>query len=218
MACAIQWAEATPVKSADDLGRTIFVYRRRLKMSQRRIAEATGIEAAIVSRLEGGQGGRAQFRAVLLVVNALGLDIELRQRGATPPPLPPRNVTELGLSATTLDALRHAGLDRVDQLLSVSELLARPEFHAGNEVYEVVCALSRFGLSLPPHRAIPDERDREMLRLRIVEGKTLKATGEHFGVIAERVRQVLGYTFGLHGKPPAGRREETGLSLGPRDS
>jgi hypothetical protein len=86
MACAIEWAKATPVKSADDLGRTISVYRRRPKWSQRRIVEAT-------------------------------------------------------------------------------------EFRAGNEVYEVVCALSRFGLSLPPHRAIPDERDREMLRLRIVEDR-----------------------------------------------
>jgi transcriptional regulator with XRE-family HTH domain len=208
MACAIEWAKATPVKSAEDLAQTISVYRRRLKMSQQRIAEATGIESAIVSRLERGYGNSVKFRAVLLVVNALGLDIELRRRGTTPPPLPPVNVTELGLSDGTLAALRKTGIERVDRLLSVSELLERAEFRAGKEVYEVVCALSRFGLSLPPHRAVPHERDREMLRLRIVEGKTLKAVGERFGVIAERVRQVLGYTFGLHGRPPAARREE----------
>lgn len=208
MACAIEWAEATPVKSASDLGWTIAVYRRRLRWSQQRIAEATGIEGAIVSQLERGFGDSAEFRAVLLVVNALGLDIELRRRGTTPPPRPPVNVTELGLSAGTLDALRHAGLERLDQLLSVRELLARPEFRAGSEVYEVVCALSRFGLSLPPHRAVPDERHREMLRLRIVEGKTLKEIGGQCGVIAERVRQILNFAYGLRGKPPAARRSE----------
>lgn len=208
MACAIEWAKATPVKSADDLGRTISVYRRRLKVSQQRIAEAVGIEGAVVSRLERGYGDSAEFRAVLLVVNALGLDVELREHGTTPPPRPPTNVTELGLSAGTLATLQKAGIERVDRLPSVSEMLARPEFRSGSEVYEVVCSLSRFGLSLPPHRVIPNERDREMLRLRIVEGKALKEIGERFGVIAERVRQIMAFAFGLRGKPPAARRGE----------
>lgn len=206
MACSIEWAEATPVKSAEDLGRTISVCRRRLRLSQQRIAEATGIEGAIVSQLERGYGDSAEFRAVLLVVNALGLDVELRQYGTTPPPRPPTSLTELGLSAGTLDALRTAGIEWVDRLLSVSELLERPEFRAGSEVYEVVCALSRFGLSLPPYRHVPDERDREILRLRIVEAMTLKEIGEQCGVIAERVRQILNFAFGLRGKPPAARR------------
>jgi transcriptional regulator with XRE-family HTH domain len=209
MACAIQWAEATPVGSAEDLGRTINVYRRRLTLSQQRIAEATGIEGAVVSELERGCGDSAEFRAVLLVVNALGLDIELRRRGTTPPPLLPVNVTELGLSAGTLDALRQIGIERVDRLPSVSELLARPEFRAGSEVYEIVCALSRFGLSLPPHRCVPDARDREMLRLRIVEAKTFKEVGKRCGVTAGRVRQIMVFTFGLRSKPPAARRSES---------
>lgn len=202
MACAIEWAQAAPVKSAEDLGRTISVCRRRLRLSQQRIAEATGIEGAVVSQLERGYGDSAEFQAVLLVVNALGLAVELRQHGTTPPPLPPANVSELGLSDGTLAALRQVGIERVDRLLSVSELLARPEFRAGSEVHEIVCALSRFGFSLPPYRRVPDERDREMLRLRIVEGMTLKEIGEQCGVIAERVRQVLAFAFGLRGKPP----------------
>lgn len=194
---------------AADLGRTIDAYRRRLRLSQQRIAEATGIEGAVVSQLERGYGDSAEFRAVLLVVNALGLDIELRRRGTTPPPLAPVNVGELGLSAGTLNALRRIGIERVNRLPSVSELLTRPEFRAGSEVYEIVCALSRFGLSLPPHRHVPDERDREMLRLRIVEGKTLREIGEQCGVIAGRVQQIMVFTFGLRGKPPAARRSES---------
>lgn len=38
---------------------------------------------------------------------------------------------------------------------------------------------------------MPGEREREMYRLRVVEGLTLRELGERFGVGSERVRQLL---------------------------
>jgi DNA-directed RNA polymerase sigma subunit (sigma70/sigma32) len=40
----------------------------------------------------------------------------------------------------------------------------------------------------------------------VVDGLTLKEIGERFGVIAERVRQVLAAYAGLRGKPPGAKR------------
>jgi DNA-directed RNA polymerase sigma subunit (sigma70/sigma32) len=55
----------------------------------------------------------------------------------------------------------------------------------------------------------PSDREREMLRLRTVEGLTLREIGERFGIGAERVRQLLNHYFRLKGVPPAvkARRE-----------
>jgi hypothetical protein len=104
-------------------------------------------------------------------------------------------------------ALAAAGLAQVDQVPSATELLSRLEFSKGVEVYEVVCALNRHGMTIPVRRnhIVPGEREREMLRLRIVEGLTLQEIGDRFGVISERVRQIHAAYFGLHGKPPAAR-------------
>jgi Sigma-70, region 4 len=55
---------------------------------------------------------------------------------------------------------------------------------------------------LPPpcdHR-VPQERYIEMLRLRLLEGLTLREIGERTGVTKERVRQVLGHYFRVAGK------------------
>ncbi len=48
-----------------------------------------------------------------------------------------------------------------------------------------------------------NERNLEIFRLRVVEGRRLKATGEQVGIGVERVRQVLATYFGLRGAPPA---------------
>jgi hypothetical protein len=58
----------------------------------------------------------------------------------------------------------------------------------------------------------PGERNLEVYRLRVVEGFSLKATGEQVGISIERVRQVLVVYFGLHGSPPAvkARRQKRG--------
>lgn len=115
-------------------------------------------------------------------------------------------VTELDLSATALVCLRAADIADVDQLVQHSaDELVRKGFGA-LELYEVVCQLNRRGTSLPAfpggHVYMPNDRSREIFRLRIVEGLTLKAVGEHFDINAERVRQILSKHFGLRGSPP----------------
>lgn len=205
MRSSAMWGETMPVKSADKLGMFISLRRRALRLTQQKIADVTGIERVVVSRLERGRGDTTELRVVLLVVNALGLDIELRPRGSKFTPRPPTNVTELGLSADALAALREAGIQEVAQLGSASDLIQRPEFSKGAELYEVACALNRYGLSLRRGH-IPGDREREMFRLRIVEGLTLKEVGERVGVKTERARQLLSDFFGLTGTPPAARR------------
>ena len=202
-----EWAETTPVKTLGDLGRTIGMRRRSLGLSQQHVSGVTGVSASTVSRLELGREKTAEFRAVLLIVNVLGLDIELRPRGSKFTPRKPTKVNELGLSPDALAVLHRAGIEAVDQLGSARVMLERPEFSRGSELFEVVCALNRHGLSLPINRGhIPSDRDREIFRLRIVEGLTLDRLAQRFGLHRERIRQVLSHFFGLTGTPPAARR------------
>jgi hypothetical protein len=49
----------------------------------------------------------------------------------------------------------------------------------------------------------PTKREAEMLRLRTVEGLTLREIGERYGVTDERVRQLLRSCYRLRGVPPA---------------
>ena len=199
------WAETTPVKTLGDLGRTIGLRRRSLKLTQQHVSGVTGVAPSAVSRLELGRDETAEFRAVLLIVNVLGLDIELRPRGSTFTPRPPTKVNELGLSTDGLAALNKAGISAVHQLGTASELIQRPEFSSGVELFEIVCALNRYGLSLK-HGHVPDDRNREIFRQRIVEGLTLSELGERFGLNRERVRQILAFYFGLSGTPPASKQ------------
>ncbi len=115
-------------------------------------------------------------------------------------------VTELHLSAAALACLRAADIADIDHLVQHSaEDLIRRGFGAV-ELYEVVCQLNMRGTSLPSSSGsriyTPNDRSREIFRLRIVEGLTLKETGAHFGINAERVRQLLAKHFGLRGSPP----------------
>jgi hypothetical protein len=52
---------------------------------------------------------------------------------------------------------------------------------------------------------VPEDRHVEMLRLRWVEGLTLRETGERTGVTGSRVQQLLAVHFGLNGIPPAAK-------------
>jgi transcriptional regulator with XRE-family HTH domain len=176
-----------------------------LKLTQQHVSGVTGLASSAVSRLELGRDETAEFRAVLLIANVLGLDIELRPRGSKFTPRPPTKVNELGLSKDTLAALTTAEIGEVNQLGAASELIQRPEFSGGVELFEIVCALNRYGLSLN-HGRVPDDRNREIFRLRIVEGLTLSELGERFGLNRERVRQILAVYFGLTGTPPAAKR------------
>src|SRR5579864_4170909 len=116
-------------------------------------------------------------------------------------------VTELALSQDVLPSLAKAGISEVEQLAehSTVELLQRPELSSGVELYELICELHRHGLTpFSRHGGhVQGEREREMFRLRAVEGWTLDRIGKRFDVKRERVRQLLHLHFGLDGVPPA---------------
>jgi transcriptional regulator with XRE-family HTH domain len=170
------------VHSADDLAAHVRARRRTLKLSKQSIADVTGTEPRTVSQIERGKAATLELRVILLVVNALAMDIELRGRDDKLKPIPPSRVSELGLSPGALAALDAAGIQEVAQFSSASDLLKRGA--GGAEVHEVVCALARHRQSLG--HSLPGEREREMFWLRAVEGLTLQQIGERFDVIGER--------------------------------
>jgi DNA-directed RNA polymerase specialized sigma24 family protein len=51
----------------------------------------------------------------------------------------------------------------------------------------------------------PEPRHLEMLRLRFLEGLTLREVGERTGVNGTTVLQLLGHYFGVRGVPPAAK-------------
>ncbi len=119
-------------------------------------------------------------------------------------------VTKLALSQAASPSLARAGIHEVDQLAehTTGELIRRPEFSSGVVLYELICELHRHGLTpFSRHGGhVQSEREREMFRLRAVEGQTLDQIGERFGIKRERVRQLLRLHFGLDGVPPAAKR------------
>ncbi len=119
-------------------------------------------------------------------------------------------VTKLALSQAASPSLARAGIHEVDQLAeyTTGELIRRPEFSSGVVLYELICELHRHGLTpFSRHGGhVQGEREREMFRLRAVEGQTLNQIGERFGIKRERVRQLLRLHFGLDGVPPAAKR------------
>lgn len=117
-------------------------------------------------------------------------------------------VTELDLSPAALACLEGAGIHEVDRLLEheSGELIQRPEFSRGVELYEIVCALHRHGLTFSPYGGhIQTEREREIFRLRAVEGLTLDEIAERMGLHKSRVDQLLRLHFRLRGVPPAAK-------------
>jgi hypothetical protein len=204
------------VKSADDLGVLIGVRRHTQSLSVQRLCDVTGLDRRVLKGIENGDDDAVELRVVLLVVNALGMDVELRPRDAPFVPVLPSRVDELGLSAATLAALSGAGIREVADVPSGDVLLGYSEFASGAEAWEVVCALNRHGMTTPVRRrhGLPSDREREMFRLRVVEGLTLRAIGDRYGVIGERVRQLLAAYFGLRGVPPAAK----GKRRRPRDA
>jgi AraC-like DNA-binding protein len=120
-------------------------------------------------------------------------------------------VSKLALSRVVLpNSLAGAGIHEVDQLAehTTGELIHRPELSSGVVLYELICELHRHGLTpFSRHGGhVQGEREREMFRLRAVEGLTLDQIGERFHIKRERVRQLLRLHFGLDGVPPAARR------------
>lgn len=115
------------------------------------------------------------------------------------------HVTELDLSPTAFAYLRAIGITDVEQLVRhpCGELVLLG-FGAA-ELYEIVCQLNERDLTLAASRSPiygpRSERYREMLRLRLVEGRTLADVAGRTGVTKERVRQILAQSFGLRGTP-----------------
>jgi transcriptional regulator with XRE-family HTH domain len=95
-----------------------------LKLSAQSIADVTGIEPRTVSQIERGKAGTLELRVILLVVNALAMDVELRGRDEEFLPVAPSRVSELGLSPAALAALDAAGIQEVAQLPSARSLHA----------------------------------------------------------------------------------------------
>ncbi len=118
------------------------------------------------------------------------------------------HITELGLTAASYACLEAAGIADVEQLIThpADDLLPRTAHIGPIELCEVVCQLNRHGYSLPPvpggQIKVSGKRNREMLRLRLIEGLTLAEIGQRTGVKHERVRQLLRLHFGLRGTPP----------------
>jgi hypothetical protein len=117
-------------------------------------------------------------------------------------------LTELGLRPATLTRLRSAGINTTYRLLehTCRELIWNSEIDA-TDLYDILRVLNQHGMTLKATTKGIDrpvsERNLEVFRLRVVEGRPLKETGERVGIGVERVRQVLAGYFGLRGEPPA---------------
>jgi transcriptional regulator with XRE-family HTH domain len=195
------WGETIPVPSVKALGNALSHRRHALNLSQKSIGEKTGLLPSAISRIELESDDDIPFGVVMKLVAALDLDLELRPRGSKFTPRPPTKLSELGLSSPTTLALKREGLEDITQLGSATSMLSRPEFRSGVELYEIFCALSRYGISY--RGRVPDERNREIFRLRIVDGLMLTEIARRYTIDQERVRQILNVFFGLTGSPPA---------------
>lgn len=203
-----QWADTIPIRSARELARAINNRRTAFATPQSRLSESTGVDLATLRRVEQGDH-EVPFGVVVRLVDALELDLELRPRGSDFAPRPPTKVSELGLSPRTMSALKRVRIENLDQLGSATAMLELPELGGGTELHEIVCALSRHGLSLRQGN-VPGDRDREIFRLRVVEGLTLDELGKEFDLRRERIRQILNLFFGLTGTPPAATNRRRG--------
>jgi hypothetical protein len=110
------------------------------------------------------------------------------------------DIKALDLGPATAACLEAVGIRAVEQL-TATELLDYGVAPA--DLYEIVCHLNDAGLTLPAipgrHIRIAGDREREILRLRLIEKLTLGEIGDRIGISQERVRQLLNMHFGLSG-------------------
>lgn len=103
---------------------------------------------------------------------------------------------ELGLRPATLACLRNVGICTLHELLdhSCRELIWHSAI-APAEVHEILQKLNKRGLTLQPTTKrtvrLPDERNLELFRLRVVEGCSLPEAGEQLNSLSPRVERVL---------------------------
>ncbi len=67
------------VRTVDDLAEIVRARRRELGLSQEALADVIGVHRVFVSQFERGKVS-VRFDSVLRLVQALGLDVELRPR------------------------------------------------------------------------------------------------------------------------------------------
>jgi hypothetical protein len=122
-------------------------------------------------------------------------------------------LSELGLSPATLTCLRNGSIHTTYRLLDYScrELIWHSAIGAA-ELHELLYRLNQHGMMLSPTpKAIsrpPSERNLEVFRLRVVEGRSLKETGARVGIGGARVRQVLAASFDLRSSPAAAKARQ----------
>lgn len=71
---------ATRIQTPEQLGRAIRARRRELHLTQQTVADLIAVNRVVVGQIEHGKS-TVQLRIVLLVVQVLGMDFELRRRG-----------------------------------------------------------------------------------------------------------------------------------------
>jgi hypothetical protein len=126
--------------------------------------------------------------------------------------------SRLGLTPTTRDAWDTLAITETDKLRrSASELLDQPGI-TGSILYETVCRLHQHHIGLRTYREssrapLPTNRDLEMLRLRIVDGASLREIAVTRRLTGERVRQRPHQHFGLAGEPPAAAARRCARSI-----
>jgi hypothetical protein len=117
-------------------------------------------------------------------------------------------IGELGVTPATQGALEAAGIEETDQLRRPANELLSMSPITGAVLYETVRRLNELRIGLPLNASArrittASDRDLEMLRLRVVEGESLRDIAVAFEVSPERVRQLLYRHFGMSGEPPA---------------
>jgi hypothetical protein len=117
-------------------------------------------------------------------------------------------IAGLELAPATRAAWLAVGIRDTDGLRQPAVVLLELPGITGSILYETVCQLNEHHLGLPARASAarimaPTTNDLEMLRLRVVDGATLKEIGIVSKLSRERVRQRLHQQFGLTGEPPA---------------
>jgi transcriptional regulator with XRE-family HTH domain len=121
--------QRSPVNSAPELGRVLQERRGELRLSHEGVSRLTGVEPAVLSGLETGDG-TISLQIALLIVQALGLDISVEPIRTHAPQAREYDMFRLrAVEGLTLEeiAVRH-GLhrERVRQILRAHFRLGEP--------------------------------------------------------------------------------------------
>jgi transcriptional regulator with XRE-family HTH domain len=142
------------VHSASKLGRVVRQRRTEQKLSQQDISNVTAVNHSRISQLERGLGGLVPLRQALLVVRAVGLDIELRYREESRPlamlSVPPNMVAHVRMG---LHSVLGRAAEGISQTVLQPDREKYPEWYEEDrEHFEQTCALlDLIGWGEPPH-------------------------------------------------------------------